>query len=106
MTISSVLQCVAVCCSVLQCVAVCCSESHLPRNGLYLGHILKKNEKTQLFCRYFISAPASAIVAQPGTMTGSIGVVGGKLTCVFCIVESCVYIYMYVCSCVYLCVCV
>ena len=24
-TVSSVLQCVAVCCSVLQCVAVCCS---------------------------------------------------------------------------------
>ena len=28
--------------------------------------------------RYFLSAPASAIVAQPGTLTGSIGVVGGK----------------------------
>ena len=27
---------------------------------------------------YFISAPASAIIAQPGTLTGSIGVVGGK----------------------------
>jgi len=27
---------------------------------------------------YYISAPASAIVAQPGTLTGSIGVVGGK----------------------------
>ena len=28
---------------------------------------------------YYISAPATAIVARPGTLTGSIGVVGGKL---------------------------
>jgi protease IV len=27
---------------------------------------------------YFIAAPATAIVAQPGTLTGSIGVLGGK----------------------------
>ncbi|MEQ8356439.1 MAG: signal peptide peptidase SppA [Kiloniellaceae bacterium] len=29
---------------------------------------------------YFVSAPARAIVAQPGTITGSIGVVSGKLS--------------------------
>ncbi|MFQ5775410.1 MAG: signal peptide peptidase SppA [Kiloniellaceae bacterium] len=28
---------------------------------------------------YFVAAPARAIVAQPGTVTGSIGVVGGKM---------------------------
>jgi protease-4 len=28
---------------------------------------------------YFVAAPASRIVAQPGTITGSIGVLGGKL---------------------------
>jgi protease-4 len=28
---------------------------------------------------YYIAAPATAIVAQPGTITGSIGVVGGKI---------------------------
>ncbi len=29
---------------------------------------------------YFVSAPADAIVAQPGTLTGSIGVLGGKMS--------------------------
>jgi protease-4 len=29
---------------------------------------------------YFVSAPANAIVAQPGTLTGSIGVLGGKVS--------------------------
>jgi protease IV len=29
---------------------------------------------------YFVSAPADVIVAQPGTLTGSIGVLGGKLS--------------------------
>ena len=29
---------------------------------------------------YFVAVPASAIVAQPGTLTGSIGVLGGKLS--------------------------
>ena len=29
---------------------------------------------------YFISAPADVIVAEPGTFTGSIGVIGGKLS--------------------------
>ncbi|GAB4371334.1 MAG: S49 family peptidase [Kiloniellaceae bacterium] len=29
---------------------------------------------------YFVSAPAEAIVAQPGTLTGSIGVVAGKVS--------------------------
>jgi protease-4 len=29
---------------------------------------------------YFVSAPAHAIVAQPGTLTGSIGVLGGKMS--------------------------
>ncbi|MEO3429087.1 signal peptide peptidase SppA [Pelagibius sp. CAU 1746] len=29
---------------------------------------------------YFVSAPAAAIVAQPGTLTGSIGVVSGKVS--------------------------
>ena len=29
---------------------------------------------------YFVSAPADLIVAQPGTLTGSIGVLGGKLS--------------------------
>ena len=29
---------------------------------------------------YYIAAPADAVVAQPGTITGSIGVVAGKLT--------------------------
>lgn len=29
---------------------------------------------------YFVAAPADAIVAQPGTLTGSIGVLGGKLS--------------------------
>src|SRR3990172_3799491 len=28
---------------------------------------------------YFVAAPAHAIVAQPGTITGSIGVVAGKM---------------------------
>jgi protease-4 len=28
---------------------------------------------------YFVAAPADAIVAQPGTLTGSIGVLGGKM---------------------------
>jgi len=28
---------------------------------------------------YFVAAPAHAIVAQPGTITGSIGIVGGKM---------------------------
>lgn len=28
---------------------------------------------------YFIAAPAQTIIAQPGTLTGSIGVIGGKL---------------------------
>jgi protease IV len=29
---------------------------------------------------YFVAAPADAIVAEPGTLTGSIGVLGGKLS--------------------------
>jgi protease-4 len=29
---------------------------------------------------YFVSAPADVIVAQPGTLTGSIGVLGGKMS--------------------------
>jgi protease IV len=29
---------------------------------------------------YFVSAPADVIVAEPGTLTGSIGVIGGKLS--------------------------
>jgi protease-4 len=29
---------------------------------------------------YFVSAPADVIVAQPGTLTGSIGVLGGKFS--------------------------
>ena len=29
---------------------------------------------------YFVSTPADVIVAQPGTLTGSIGVLGGKLS--------------------------
>jgi len=29
-------------------------------------------------CRYYISCPATRILAQPTTITGSIGVIGGK----------------------------
>jgi len=54
---SSVLQCVAVCCSVLQCVAVCCSvlqcvavcrsvlqsNTHMRRNNVkYTRHVTSK----------------------------------------------------------------